>query len=150
MKLIRTNSNNPDFINLVKSLDQELAARDGADHSFYHQFNGIQMLDWVVLAYKGGLPAGIGALKQFDSKSLEVKRMYTKPGFRGQGIAGQILRALEDWTVELGYSRCILETGKRQPEAIKVYEKSFYRRIPNYGHYKGVANSVCFEKVFLE
>ena len=121
MKLIRTNSNNPDFINLVKSLDQELAARDGADHSFYHQFNGIQMLDWVVLAYKGGL-----------------------------GIAGQILRALEDWTVELGYSRCILETGKRQPEAIKVYKKSFYRRIPNYGHYKGVANSVCFEKVFLE
>jgi putative acetyltransferase len=39
------------------------------------------------------------------------------------------------------------ETGKRQPEAIALYEKQGYQRISNYGQYIGVENSVCFEKV---
>jgi GNAT superfamily N-acetyltransferase len=73
--------------------------------------------------------------------------MYTLPEMRGQGVAGQVLSALEDWACELGYEKCVLETGKKQPEAIRLYEKSGYRRIQNYGQYAGVENSVCFEKI---
>ena len=80
---------------------------------------------------------------------MEVKLMYTAPEQRGQGIAGQVLGNLESWAHELGYARCLLETGIRQPYAIRLYEKHGYTRIPNYGQYAGVANSVCMEKKLL-
>jgi GNAT superfamily N-acetyltransferase len=77
---------------------------------------------------------------------MEVKRMYTLPEYRGKGIASIVLAELEKWAAELGYQKTVLETGKRQPEAIALYEKNNYRQIPNYGQYAGVENSVCFEK----
>jgi GNAT superfamily N-acetyltransferase len=72
--------------------------------------------------------------------------MYTQLAMRGQGVAAIVLSALEEWAKELGYSRCILETGYKQPEALALYKKSGYSVIPNYGQYAGVANSVCFGK----
>jgi len=77
---------------------------------------------------------------------MEMKRMYTVPAFRGKGIATMVLRELEKWAAELSYMKCVLETGKRQPEAIDLYKKNGYKIIPNYGQYIGVENSVCFEK----
>jgi putative acetyltransferase len=77
---------------------------------------------------------------------MEVKRMYVLPAFRGRGIAMRILQELENWTAELGYHRCILETGKQQPEAIALYQKAGYTLIDNYGQYAGVYNSVCMQK----
>jgi GNAT superfamily N-acetyltransferase len=77
---------------------------------------------------------------------MEVKRMFTLPEYRGRGIAARVLEELEQWAVELSSHSCRLETGMKQPEAIRLYEKSGYRRIPNYGQYEGVFNSVCFEK----
>ena len=58
-----------------------------------------------------------------------------------------VLKDLEAWAKELGYTKCILETGKKMPEAIRVYEKNDYALIPNYGQYAGVVESVCFEKL---
>ena len=78
---------------------------------------------------------------------MEVKRMYTLPDFRGKGIATIVLQELEKWAKELRMEKCMLETGKRQPEAIALYTKNGYRLIPNYGQYAGVENSVCFEKL---
>jgi GNAT superfamily N-acetyltransferase len=72
--------------------------------------------------------------------------MFVRPGFRGQGIAGSILRELEAWARELELESLILETGKAQPEAIRLYTKSGYEIIPNYGQYENVANSVCMQK----
>lgn len=149
-KLIRTDSNNPDFVSLVKLLDADLALRDGADHAYYAQFNTIVLLNQVVVDYYESTPVGCGAIKKFDSISMEVKRMYVLPEFRNQGIAVQVLAALEAWASEIGFSRCVLETGKRQPEAIKLYQKNGYGVIPNYGQYVGVENSVCFEKWLSE
>ena len=77
---------------------------------------------------------------------MEVKRMYVSPGSRKKGIAASILSELETWAGELSAAKCILETGKKQPEAIALYRKHGYRVIPNYGHYAEVDNSVCFEK----
>ncbi len=77
---------------------------------------------------------------------MEVKRMYTVPTHRGKGLASQVLNELEKWAGELSYKSCLLETGIKQPEAIRLYQKNGYRIIPNYGQYAGVENSVCFEK----
>ncbi|MEI6410612.1 MAG: GNAT family N-acetyltransferase [Bacteroidota bacterium] len=150
LTLLRTNSEHPDFIELVKYLDQELKIRDGEDHDFYHQFNKIDAIKYAIVAYLDEKPVGSGAIKVYDDQTMEVKRMYVPPEFRGQGIASAVLKALEDWTLELGYHNCILETGINQPEAIAMYKKLGYTMIPNYGQYEGVENSVCFEKQLSE
>lgn len=142
----RTNSHNPDFIALVQKLDAELAERDGADHSFYAQFNKIDAIKYAVVAYENGVPAGCGAIKEYAPQTVEIKRMYTVPGNRGKGIAKKVLSELESWAADLGCEKCVLETGKKQPEAIELYSNSGYSVIPNYGQYTGVDNSVCFEK----
>jgi GNAT superfamily N-acetyltransferase len=146
IKTIRTNSDNFDFIELVKLLDADLAIRDGEDNVFYSQFNKIDNIRYVVLAYENEKPVGCGAIKEHASKTMEVKRMFVSSGNRNKGIASKILSELENWACELSYTKCILETGKRQPEAIGLYKKNGYKLIPNYGQYAGVENSVCLEK----
>jgi putative acetyltransferase len=142
----RTNSDDPDFKSLVSFLDDELAIADGDDHAFYSQFNKIDNIKYVVLAYENGIPAGCGAIKEFGLRTMEVKRMFVSPDKRNKGFATRILAELEKWASELSCSNCILETGKRQPDAIGLYLKNGYKSIPNYGQYAGVENSVCFEK----
>lgn len=146
IKIVRTNSENADFIELVQLLDKELKERDGEDHSFYAQFNNIDVLKHTLVAYQNDIPLGCGAFKQIEEGTVEIKRMYVLPDHRGKGIAVQVLKALEDWSKELKYNKCVLETGLQQPEAIALYKKSNYQIIPNYGQYKGIENSVCFEK----
>jgi putative acetyltransferase len=147
IKIIRTDSGNQDFIELVKCLDADLAIRDGDDHAFYAQFNKTVNLKYVVVVYENEIPTACGALKEFAANTIEIKRMYTTPGCRGKGIATMVLAELEKWAAELSYKKCILETGKKQPEAIGLYKKNGYKSIPNYGQYAGIVNSVCFEKV---
>ena len=147
VKLIRTHSENADFIELVKHLDSDLAERDGEEHSFYAQFNTVDKIKYVVVAYKGKLAIACGAIKEYDKSTMEIKRMYTDNGFRGSGIASKVLGELEQWTSDLSYEKCVLETGMKQPEAIRLYEKNGYNLIPNYGQYAGVENSRCFEKI---
>jgi len=146
LTLTRTDSDNSDFIQLVRLLDADLATRDGNEHSFYAQFNKIDKIRHVVVAFENNLPVGCGAIKSYDLQTMEVKRMYTLPEHRGKGIARNILKELEKWAAELSCNKCILETGKRQPEAIELYQRSGYTIIPNYGQYAAIENSVCFEK----
>ena len=142
----RTDSDNQDFIELVKQLDADLAERDGKDHAFYAQFNKIERIKYAVVAYENNQSVGCGAMREYAPKIMEVKRMYTLPASRGRGIASKVVTELEKWASELAYVTCLLETGKKQPEAIGLYQKSGYKLIPNYGQYAGIENSVCFEK----
>lgn len=146
LQFTQTNSDNLDFITLVRQLDADLAIRDGNEHTFYAQFNKIATIKHVIVAYQDNQAIACGAMKEFAPDAMEIKRMYTLPENRGKGIAGQLLTVLECWAAALGYKKCVLETGKRQPEAIALYEKCGYRRIPNYGQYACKDNSVCFEK----
>ena len=146
IKLVRTNSNNIGFVNLVKKLDLYLKIIDGEDHSFYNQFNNIDVLKHIVVAYNEDIPVGCGAFKIFNYNSVEIKRMFTLPSSRGQKIASKILNELELWAKELRYTSCILETGKRQAAAVNFYTNQNYNIIPNFGPYKNIENSVCFEK----
>lgn len=146
-ELIRTDSDNSDFIALVKQLDVYLAERDGDEHPFYAQYNKLDKIKHVIVAYEAKKAVGCGAIKEFSREAMEIKRMYTLPEARAKGIASKILTALEKWAAELSYKKCILETGKRQTEAIVLYQKREYNVIDNYGPYAGVENSLCFEKL---
>lgn len=142
----RTDSGNAAFQDLVKLLDADLAIRDGDEHAFYDQYNKIVNIKYAVVCYLDGEPIGCGAFKEYDDKTVEIKRMYVKPAFRSKGIGLYILRELELWAAELNYPTTILETGKKQPEAIRLYEKAGYTRIKNFGQYENVENSVCMSK----
>jgi putative acetyltransferase len=146
LKTVRTNSDNSDFKELVKLLDAELKIVDGEDHAFYSQFNKIYNIKYVVVIYENNKPIACGAIKEYSKAATEIKRMFVLSEKRNRGIASMILRELEKWAAEMSYKKCVLETGKRQPEAIGLYRKNGYLSIPNYGQYAGIDNSVCFEK----
>lgn len=145
--LKRTDSDNSDFQLLVRDLDIELKVRDGDDHEFYAQYNKTDNIKYVVVAFENEVAVGCGAIKAFDAETMEVKRMFVPLKDRGKGIASFVLAELESWAIELGYKKCVLETGDKQPEAIRLYTKNGYHIIPNYGQYKGVETSKCFEKL---
>lgn len=146
MKIVRTKAKNPDLIKLVKQLDSYLKVTDGDEHDFYNQFNNIDVLQHVVIFYIGHVSVGCGAFKKISKDTVEIKRMFVTETNRNQGIAKKILEELEIWAREIGYKKCILETGTRQLQAIQLYAKCNYNRIPNYGQYKEMEHSICFEK----
>lgn len=147
-KISRTNSTNSDFTALVKQLDAYLAITDGEDHAFYNQFNKIDKINHVVLFYERDSAVACGAIKQIEtSATWEIKRMFVSDDMRGRGIASRLLKELELWAKELEAERLILETGKRQVEAVALYHKNHYMIIDNFGQYIGVENSICFEKL---
>lgn len=147
MTLIRTSFDNPDFQLLVSELDRYLAIRNGDANDFFVQFNQVDQIRHVVLAYENDTVIGCGAMKEYNPGSMEIKRMFVPAEQRGKGIASAVLKELEAWAKELGYKKCMLETGYDMLEAVGLYTKSNYKIIPNYGQYAHVADSVCFEKV---
>ena len=146
MHCIRTNSTHADFKKLVTELDAELRIRDGDESEFYEQFNKSDSIKYAVVIYQDGIAIGCGALRPYTNNKIEVKRMFVPLEDRSNGIASLVVNELEKWAIELGFYHLILETGIRQPEAIRLYTKNGYNSIPNYGQYEGVSSSVCFEK----
>lgn len=144
--LKRTNSEDIDFINLVVLLNQDLKIRDGADHDFYNQFNGIDTIKHAIVLYEDEVAIGCGAFREKENDTAEIKRMFVHPDYRKRGIASAVLKALEIWAAEADYKYTILETGVNQPEAIALYQKQEYSIIPNYPPYDVMDNSVCMKK----
>ncbi len=149
IKFLRTNSKNADFIELIRQLDAYLAITDGDEHDFYNQFNKIDKIKYVLVGYDNGKAVACGAIRKYDSETMEVKRMFVSPENRGQRIAKNVLAELENWTKELGFKKCILETGTRQIEAVALYKSANYDIIPSYGQYSDVENSICFGKELI-
>jgi putative acetyltransferase len=145
-EIVRTTSNNDDFQHLVKLLDLELRHRYEELQAQYDKHNKIEKNETVVLVYSGAIPVGCGCFKQHDNVSAEIKRMYVSPEERRHGIAYNIVNELCSWAKEYGFRKMILETGKKQPEAIRLYEKSGFYRIDNYAPYVGMEQSVCMAK----
>jgi putative acetyltransferase len=150
IKIVRTNSNNADFHRLITLLDLEISTRYGDIQKKYIPYNKIDSLGTVVIAYNEDQPVGCGCFRYYDDDTAEIKRMFVKPEYRGTGIAEQILLELEKWAVENGFSRSILETGIKQPEAIRFYLKLGYQKIDNYDQYVGYLNSVCMSKCLTQ
>ncbi len=146
LTLKRTNSDDKDFCTLVEALDIDLRERYGPIQALYNRHNDIKLLETVVVAYLNDQPVGCGCFKRFDDQSVELKRMYVTPAHRGTGIASRILKELETWAGELQNTAMMLETGKRQPEAVSMYQKNGYVLIPNYGSYANLAYSLCMKK----
>lgn len=142
---------------LMADLDERYAA-DGAGDGDSPEMVGLHRVrpEQVVppvgiflVAWLDGVPAGCGAVRRLVGGPADVgelKRMYTTPGARRRGVSRALLAQLEREAVALGMRRLQLETGRRQPEAIALYEADGYHRIPPFGQYAGDELSVCFAK----
>jgi len=146
LELIKTDSANSDFIELVKQLDIELNERYGELQKQYNEHNKIDYIKNVITIYKDKVPAACGAFKEYDSSSVELKRIFVSKEYRKQGLAKLVVKALEELAKEAGYKYAVLETGIKQPEAINLYKSLGYEVAPSYRPYIGNSNSICMKK----
>ncbi|MGN6110241.1 MAG: GNAT family N-acetyltransferase [Kofleriaceae bacterium] len=141
----RTTSRDPAFAELVRLLDAELWERYGESQAAYAVHN-VFSTETAIVAYIDGAPAGCGCFKAFDASSFELKRMFVAPAHRRAGVGRAVVGELEAWARELGATAVVLETGPRLREAVRLYESSGFQRIPNFGPYVGLADSICLRK----
>ena len=141
----------PDATRLLAQLTEEIRrmyADRGDDGSGGFDVEDVeQPASAFVIAYVDDEAVGCGAMRPCDEESGEVKRMFVRPEYRGRRIAAAILTALEQEAVRAGYRAMRLETGDRQPDAVRVYQRAGYRRTPPYGVYVNWIGSLCFRKV---
>lgn len=133
-----------DFVKLVNELDAYLAITDGDEHDFYDQYNGVEDIEHAVIIYVEDTPVACGAIKMKSSNSSEIKRMYVSPQYRRRGLAKEVLDYLIGLAKEHERDQVVLETGRRQHEAVLLYSNYGFDQIPNYPPYEGMDNSICF------
>lgn len=152
MRYLLTDGNNQDFIQLCGLLDDFLNEIAGgeANRSQYVQYNKLNNIKDVVLAYDGDVPVGCASFKFFEEGTAEVKRVFVKEAYRGQGISKQLMSTLESYAIYKGFRRLVLETGKALPVASKMYERIGYSIIDNYGPYINMKESICMGKDLQE
>jgi GNAT superfamily N-acetyltransferase len=118
---------------LIRALNEELSARytePGVNHFRLDPEEVVEGKGAFLVAYAGATPVGCGAIRRLDSETAEIKRMYVDPSHRGHGIGRLVLARLEAEAHSLGVRRMVLETGVRQPEAITLYSRAGFRRLP--------------------
>lgn len=134
---------------LIEALNAELSSRypeEGATHFRLDAAEVAEGQGAFLVAWRSGRPVGCGAMRRIDERAGEIKRMYVVPDERGRRIGGVVLAALEAEARRLGLSRVVLETGERQQEAIALYERAGFARIPPFGEYVDSPLSVCMAK----
>jgi GNAT superfamily N-acetyltransferase len=145
--LARTTASDPRLPALIAELDADLQARYGGVQALYAPLNHVKDdAPFVVAVADDGTPVGCGSFRPYDASTLEVKRMFVAAAARRRGIASAVLGELEAWGRERGFATAILETGTLQAEAIAMYERCGYARIPPFPPYVDMPASVCMRK----
>jgi len=148
-KVVKTTSENPDFISLIRTFDIFLWERYPELKNDYWGNNLIEFNSNVFIIYLNEKVVACGCFKKYNSNTVELKRMFVSPEARGLGLAQQIIKELEEEAITQGFKTMILETLYRQVDAINLYQKVGFEIIENYEPYVGLANSVCMRKSII-
>ncbi len=117
---------------LARDYDERYGLNDGVPSSFElrryppEQFAPENGGAFLLLIRDGIVVAG-GAFKRVSAEVAEIKRVWTNPAFRRQGLARVVMAALESAAADAGYTVAELTTGARQPEAVALYLALGYR-----------------------
>jgi GNAT superfamily N-acetyltransferase len=151
MKIEEVAWEHPDAVALRAGQRAEIAARYGTPDSEPGTApSAADIAVFLVARADDGTPLGCAGLRDLGDGSGELKRMYVVPAGRGTGVAPALLSALEQWALGRGWTRLLLETGLAQPDAVRFYTRSGYRRVPNFGTYAGLeSTSLCFGRELL-
>lgn len=146
IKVVRTTSENPDFITLIKTFDAFLWERYPELKNDYWGNNLIEFNPNVFIIYLNDKAVACGCFKKYNARTVELKRMFVLPEARGLGLAQKIIKELENEAKNQGFGIMVLETLYKQIEAISLYQKVGFEIVENYEPYVGLANSVCMSK----
>lgn len=148
MRFVDTDGSNQDFIRLCRELDAYLNELVGGEENRaqYLPYNQLAGIHDVVLAYDGDRPVGGAGFQRYDAECAEVKRVYVRKEYRGQGISKEIMKKLEQKAKRKGFSFFVLESGEPLVEAMALYRKIGFQVIPNYGQYQDMPDSICMKK----
>ena len=137
----------PDAVALIEELEALLAPQYPTEsrHGLSVDRLIAESVAFFVVRYDGS-PAGCGGIKLVGTGYGELKRMYVRPAFRGLGLAKGLVERLAAHACEHGVSLLRLETGIHQREAIGLYERMGFQRIPAFAPYVPDPLSLCFEK----
>ncbi len=145
---VKCDSSNPVFIENCRLLDEDLDRRVGKEiqRDKYNKYNQIDKIRECIVVYADGKPVGGGAIRAYDAKRTELKRVFVRPEYQGRGIGTQLVKRLLSWAADLDYESVILETGELLKESCHVYKKLGFKIIPNYGPYVNMPESLCMER----
>jgi len=149
IKVVKTTSENPDFIFLIGTFDAYLWDRYPELKKDYWGNNLIEFNANVLIVYLDEKPVACGCFKKYNEKSVELKRMFVLPEARGLGLAQLVIKELEAEAKNQGFEVLILETLYKQIEAINLYQKAGFKIVENYEPYVGLVNSVCMSKSII-
>jgi putative acetyltransferase len=136
----------PEAVALIAELDAHLVELYAVESR--HGFSVEKLLrDGVAffVARADGQAAACGGVLLVGREYAEVKRMYVRPAFRGKGLGRLMLDHLIAYAPTHGLTVVRLETGIHQHEAIALYERRGFRRIPPFGPYRDDPVSRCYE-----
>jgi GNAT superfamily N-acetyltransferase len=132
---------------LIDAVQQEYVVRYGAPDTTPVEPNEFAPPGGrFVVGYLDTQAVAMGGVRRIDTGTVEIKRMYVVPQVRGRGLSRVVLAHLESLAREVGASRILLETGPKQPEAMRLYETSGYERVEGFGHYRCEPDSVSYGK----
>ena len=148
MTFEHTDGTNKDFVGLCHELDAYLNDIVGGEENRaeYIPYNSLDDIHDAFVVYDGEQAVGCAAIKRYDDESAEVKRVFIREEYRGQGISKRLMELLEQTAREQGYSSLILESGEILAEAMALYRRIGFQVIPNYGPYADMPESVCMKK----
>ena len=150
LEVVKTDSKNADFIELIKLLDDDLGERYGELQKQYKKHNKVDYINDVVIIYIDKIPVACGGFREHDIDTIELKRIFVMKEHRGQGLSKLIINKLEELAKAKGYKYVLLETGIKQNEAINLYKSNGYHVIQNYEPYVGNVNSICMKKTLFD
>jgi GNAT superfamily N-acetyltransferase len=140
-------SDGPAAQTLIAEVQQEYVVRyGGPDESPVEPAQFAPPHGRFVIGYLDNRPVAMGGLRRVDDERLELKRMYVVPELRGRGLSRLMLAHLEQLARSLGAKQLVLETGSKQPEAVRLYETSGYERVDGFGHYACEPGAMSYGK----
>lgn len=149
LQVVKTTSENPDFIALIKTFDAFLWERYPELKNNYWGNNLIEFNPNVFIIYLNEKAVACGCFKKYNKNTAELKRMFVSPDARGLGLAQKIIKGLENEAKSQGFEIMVLETLYKQIEAINLYQKVGFEIVANYEPYIGLTNSVCMSKSII-
>ena len=145
-------AHSPDHLVAVRNLFVEYAENLGVDlcfQGFQQELDGLPG-DYappdgrLLLAVDGDRPAGCVAIRKLGEGICEMKRLYVKPGNRGQGLGRRLAEAVIAEAGTIGYKKMRLDSLTSLKEAATLYRSLGFVEIPPY-RYNPLPEAVFME-----
>ncbi|MCA9912050.1 MAG: GNAT family N-acetyltransferase [Anaerolineae bacterium] len=135
-----------DAMQLIDELEADLALLYPSEHRYGYNVEKLlqQGVHFFVLHFGGEL-AGCGGVQFYGQEYAELKRMYVRPQFRGQGLGKALVDFLAEYTRDNEITLLRLETGTHQHAAIHLYERIGFQRVPPFGDYVASPDNIFYE-----